>query len=157
MNWWSKNKRILFLTLATLLFAVVAIAISKLIFYPEKIIVTCTLIGCGGGIEVELVDLPANTPYQVILSFASGETKALSCDPDLEDKPSSFEKSCFSNGAFFSLEQDALPPDEVTVTIIVGGDRVSQVFNPVYKKTQPNGEDCPPICYSATVKINISQ
>ncbi len=157
MIWWSKNRRILLSAVAITLFLTVVVVVSIDIFRPAEFAQICTLVGCGGGINVELSGLPAAAPYQITLSFPSGETRAISCNPGAEDNPNSFEKSCSSNGAYFSLEPDSSPPDEVTVTVIVGENQVLQVFNPDYEKFQPNGENCSPICYSATVKMNVSQ
>jgi hypothetical protein len=157
MSWWSKNKRILLSAVAITLFLTVAVVVSIAIFRPAEFGQICTLVGCGGGINVELSGLPASTPYQVILSFPSGETSAISCDPGAEDNPNSFEKSCSSNGAYFSLEPDTLPPDEVTVKVVVGENQVLQVFHPVYEKLQPNGVNCAPTCYNAVVKMSVSQ
>lgn len=157
MSWWNKNRKTLLLAITIPLFLAAVIAISVAMLRPTEFAQICTLVGCGGGIEVEFSGMPAATPYQVILSFPAGEPRTLSCGTGVEDNSNPFEKSCLFNGAFFNLEPDSLPPEEVTVTVIVDGRQVSQVFYPDYKKFQPNGENCAPICYSATVRMNISQ
>lgn len=154
MSWWTKNKKFILLIFTGLLLLAGATVVLLTMFGP---VVGCTLIGCRGGIQVDLEGLPAATPYQVILSSPSGEISTISCVPGAEDNPNSFEKSCLTNGAYFSLEPDLLPSDKVTVTVIVGESRVSQDFRPVYKKFQPNGKNCAPVCYSATIRMNILQ
>ncbi len=152
MLWWSKNKKIILLIFTGLLVLAGVIVGLLVIIGPT---VGCTFVGCRSGIDVELSNLPVTAPYQVVLSFSSGETSAISCVPDTEDNPNSFEKSCSATGAYFSLEPDVLPPDEITVTVIVGESQTSQVFHPDYKKFQPNGRSCKPTCYSAMVKMDL--
>jgi hypothetical protein len=154
MSWWNKNKKIILFIFTGLLFLVGVTVVLLMVLGP---IVGCTFVGCRGGIQVELDGLPVAMPYQVILSSPSGEISTISCDPGAEDNLNSFEKSCLSNGAYFSLEPDALPSDEITVTVLVGESKVSQAFQPDYKKFQPNGENCDPVCYSAIIRMNMSQ
>ena len=154
MSWWNKNKKIVLLISTGLLLLTGVTVVLLMMFGP---IVGCTFIGCRGGIQVDLEGLPATMPYQVILSSPSGEISTISCDPGAEDNPNSFEKSCLTNGAYFSLEPDLLPSDKVTVTVIVGENQISQDFRPVYKKFQPNGKNCVPVCYSAIIRMNILQ
>ncbi len=154
MSWLSKNKKSILLIFTGLSLFVGVTVVLILMFGP---IVGCSLVGCRGGIQVELEGLPAAIPYQVLLSSPSDEIGTISCDPGAEDNPNSFEKSCLANGAYFSLEPDVLPSDEVTVTVLVGESRVSQDFHPAYKKFQPNGMNCDPVCYSATIRMKIFQ
>lgn len=156
MTWWNKYKKVLFLIIALLFVLTVAIAISISMFRPPELAQVCTLVGCGGGINIELAELPVDVSYQVTLSLPSGESETLSCG-GVQDNSNPFEKSCSSNGAFFSLDPDVSAPDQITVTVLVAEKQTSQVFRPVYEKNQPNGEDCPPICYSATVKMSIEK
>lgn len=155
MNWWSKNKKIVLLSFAGLLLVVGAVTVlSMMLVAPRTSGQLCTLVGCVGGLNIELAGLPADASYQAILSFPSEKTNTLSCGSNDNSIP--FEKSCSTNGAFFSLDPDISPPDEITVTIVLDGKQVSQDFRPVYEKFQPNGENCSPVCYNATIKMNVS-
>ena len=51
MNWRNKNKKIILLTFTGLILLVGVIVISVMMLVP---IVGCTLVGCIGGINVEL-------------------------------------------------------------------------------------------------------
>jgi hypothetical protein len=153
MNWWSKNGKTLVRVFLLLLFLAVVAVVSITLVGPGggKI---CTLVGCAGGIEVELTGLP-ETKYQVSILFPSGEMKTLTCGPGATDTPEPFVRVCSPQGAFFALDPNVTPPQEITVTVTVNDKPISQTFHPKYERSQPNGRDCPPTCYSATLKMNL--
>jgi hypothetical protein len=151
MNWWSKKKKVLILvSIGLLLLAGVAIVVAAL----AGPIVGCTLVGCVGGLDISLTGLPAAT-YQIGVIFPSGKTQTLTCYPGI-DNSFSLDTSCLSDGAFFSLDPDIAPPKKVTVTVVVDGKTFSQEFSPDYEKLQPNGKNCPPTCYSASIEMKIA-
>ena len=158
MSWWNKNKKIVFWTFTGLLLSIVLIVtllalLGPTLAGPGKL---CTLIGCASGIKVELSDLPPSSSYQMTVMFPSGETQTLFCEPNETEAAAPFGNGCTPKGAYFSLDNDT-EPKEITVVVIVDGKRVLEVFHPEYEKYQPNGEDCPPTCYSAQIEMNIIQ
>jgi hypothetical protein len=108
----------------------------------------CTLVGCNGGLSVEITGVSLADGYEVNLILPSGEKINQVCG---ETPVNSFEKSCHESGAFFSLPADGAPPETVKIEVIVDGEIYEQEFSPVYEKFQPNGEGCPPICYNSTL------
>lgn len=145
MRWWS--------SFLPVVFSIVFVSCSSV---PATApVITCTLIGCLGGITVNISGLPPGSDYEVTLILPSGEKTNLQCGDSPEVNP--FENSCAESGAFFTLPSDVEPPGEITIEVIVGGVSTSQGFTPVYEKSQPNGEDCPPVCYNATVNFQFTQ
>ena len=138
--------------------AILVIAIVVILMFSGPLISTkmCTLVGCIGGIEVEIHGLPESTPYEVSLAFPSGETQTLKCSGET-DESIPFEKTCSSKGAFFSLPSDSEPPEVVAVTIVTSTGHWTETIFPEYEKFQPNGEDCPPICFNADIVIDIAE
>lgn len=114
----------------------------------------CTLVGCHGGLSVEIAGISSGDEYEVNLILPSGETIAQVC---AESPENSFEKSCHEAGAFFALSQDAAPPETVKIVVILDGETYEQEFSPVYEKFQPNGEDCPPVCYNSTLVFQVTK
>lgn len=114
----------------------------------------CTLIGCIGGIEVEVVGLPESTPFEISLTFPSGETQTLKCGGEI-DESIPFEKTCSSKGAFFSLPSDSEPPEVIAVTVTMSAGQWTETIFPEYEEFLPNGEGCLPTCYTADIVINI--
>jgi hypothetical protein len=156
MSWWNRNKKG-FLIVSGGLLALIVIAFAFLMISGPLVgDRMCTLVGCVGGLEIELLGLPDATPYEISIVFPSGETQTLTCGTE-NDQSEVFVKKCSPNGAFFSLTPDAEPPQEITVTVTIAGSQTSETFRPVYEKFQPNGENCSPTCYSATIFMNISQ
>lgn len=108
----------------------------------------CTLVGCSGGLSIDIDNLPAGAKYQVSLMLPSGDTITQVCD---ENPEISFEKSCTETGVFLALPVDTAPPDSVTIEVTLNGQTYTKDFTPTYEKFQPNGENCPPICYNADI------
>jgi hypothetical protein len=151
MNWWSKYKKFILVAVA----GVLVLAIGMVVALMARVPIACTLVGCSGGLTIEIADLPASANYQISISFPSGETRTLTCGSEAETN--TFDQSCSQTGAYFRLATDVNPPKEITVTVEVNGKSVTQVFNPKYEKFQPNGTGCSPICYNATLKMNFPQ
>ena len=98
----------------------------------------CTQIGCDSGLLVELQDEP-QAPFTVTATAEDGRTRTIDC-PDPANCRIFFE---------------GFTPSEVTITYESGGDAVEQTFSPAYTRSRPNGEDCPPECVNATVRLDI--
>lgn len=112
----------------------------------------CTLVGCVGGISIDISGISLAGGYEVSLLLPTGERITQVCNGNPE---TGFERSCHETGAFFALPPDVPPPDQVKVEVTVAGETYSEGFAPVYERYQPNGEDCPPICYSAKLVIQV--
>ena len=126
-------------------FTVYGLRLYEKIIQEEK----CSVYGCIGGVTIELDGLPDATPYEIVFAFPSGETKVLKCS-GREDDPQPYPEICCSQSAFISLP-DGEPPKEIIVTIKTINGQWIEAFQPDYKGSNPNGEDCPVMCYSATI------
>jgi hypothetical protein len=151
MNWWSKYKKIILIVVA----GVLVLAIGAVVALMARGQIACTLVGCSGGLTIDVVGLPPSANYQISVSFPSSETRTLTCGSEAETN--TFDQSCSQTGAYFRLATDVNPPQEITVTVEANGKSITQVFNPTYEKFQPNGKSCEPICYNATVQMDISE
>lgn len=156
MNWWSRNKKVLLRILGGLFVLAILVVIFLMVSGPLIPANMCTLVGCIGGIEVEVVGLPESTPFEINLTLPSGETQTLKCGGEI-DESIPFEKTCSSKGAFFSLPSDSEPPEVITVTVTTSAGQWTETIFPEYAEFLPNGEDCPPICYNADIIINIAE
>ena len=145
--WWSKR----FIWAISSLFACAFLLTSCDPVLPQKM---CTLVGCIGGVSIDIADLPSGAEYQVNLILPSGEMITQVCDANPE---ASLEKSCNENGVFIALPTDVDPPESITIEVVVDGQTYTKDFTPIYEEFQPNGEGCPPICYNADVLFQIMQ
>jgi hypothetical protein len=103
----------------------------------------CTLIGCYSGIAVHLAALPSG-PYKVEILVAGAA-------------PGLYEYDCAGGEA---CQQDIFFPELLLDRIIVKvttplGSRTTEIPNPVYATSRPNGPDCPPLCLRATVTAQL--
>ena len=154
MNWWSRNKKILLTILGGLFVLAILVVIFLMVSGPLIPTNMCTLVGCIGGIEVEVVGLPESTPFEVSLAFPSGETQTLKCGGET-DESVPFENVCSLNGAFFGLPSDVEPPEVIAVTVTTSAGQWKETIFPEYEEFLPNGEGCLPTCYNADIVINI--
>jgi len=155
MSWWSKYKKA-WLILASS-FALICLAIIALrLVGPRLGEDFCTLVGCLGGIQIIVEGLPDATVYELDIRNLHGMKQSITCKVGV-DEFQILGDSCVPNGAAFTLNQDEVPPEEITVTITVEEKKFTKVFRPVYDKFRPNGEDCPPVCYSAIITMKLSQ
>ncbi len=142
-RWWNR----LFLVFT----AAMILACGSFRMGPE--LINCTLIGCSGGLTIEITGVSLAVGYEVTLTLPSGEKITQVCD---ESPRNDFEKSCTDAGVFFALPVDIDPPETVEVEVVVNGESHTQEFSPTYEKFQPNGEDCPPVCYNAGLDFQIT-
>ena len=156
MNWWNRSKNTLPLILGGLLVVAVFVVIVLIVSGPSFPSKMCTLVGCVGGIEVEIVGLPESTPFEISLTFPSGETQTLKCGGE-SDESVPLENVCSVNGALVGLPSDVVPPEVIAVTVTTSATKWKEAIFPEYKEFQPNGEDCPPICYNADIIITVAE
>ncbi|HEX2094696.1 MAG TPA: hypothetical protein VHG28_19985 [Longimicrobiaceae bacterium] len=99
----------------------------------------CTLIGCESGLAVELVGAPAG-PYRIEAYVREdGPRQVFDC-PD--------PARCLGE-AFFA----GFTPEVVTIRVTTASGTVTRTFRPEYRKSRPNGPDCPPECVQARVRV----
>lgn len=103
----------------------------------------CTLIGCYNGIAVHLAALPSG-PYKVEILVAGAA-------------PGLYEYDCAGGEA---CQQDVFFPELVLDRIVVKvttslGSRITEIANPVYETSRPNGPDCSPLCRQASVTAQL--
>ena len=154
---WLNNKKATTLLIFILLIGVMFIIALTILDPILSRQMECTLVGCFGGITVELSGLPPSSRYQIAIISPPGEARTLYCGPNsAKTSQAPFWHGCTPEGAFFLLDADS-NPQEITVAVTVEGKRISKVFHPEYEISQPNGENCPPTCYSATIEMNITQ
>jgi hypothetical protein len=122
-----------------IILAVIAIAAacSQASSQPPQI---CTRIGCESGLRVELSGAPAG-PFRVEAQAAG------------EAAPRVFEcrtgERCES--AFFA----DFTPEEATIRVVADGRTTARNVRPRYERVQPNGPDCPPICWQGRVRVEL--
>ena len=155
-DWLIKNPMTKFYIIAGTTLSMFVIILAAAITAKINSSKMCTLVGCIGGIEVKVVDLPESTPFTVGIVFPSGETQFVSCSGNAPESIP-FENSCSSNIAFFGLPADAKPPKEITVIVVTESGQWKKVIRPEYEEFQPNGEDYPPICYNADIIITVAE
>jgi len=105
----------------------------------------CTEIGCSDGITVHLPVVPAG-PYKVEILVGGTGGGGLSYAYECTGGP--------------SCQQDIFFPELVLDRIIVRvtsglGSRLTEIVNPVYTTSRPNGPDCPPLCRQALVTAQL--
>jgi hypothetical protein len=155
-SWWNKNKKAILLSLGGLFLLAILAIVFLMLSGPLIPGTFCTLVGCVGGLNVEVIGLPDATPFETSITYPSGETQILFC-PGETDESIPFEKVCSEKGVFFALPPDVNPPPKITVTITTSAGKWTEVFQPDYQKFQPNGPGCEPTCYNATIVMNISK
>jgi hypothetical protein len=161
MSWWSRNKKILLLTVVGVLVSVGLVIISLMMLGPIIGSKFCKLVDCvGDGVHLNFI---GETPdsYTVEIEFPSGKRKIV-CKSDSLYELYLTEDHCKPNGVFFeqldSQEPSDLPPEELKVTIAFDEKIITKTFRPDYEIWRDfNGEDCPPMCYFATIEFDLSE
>jgi hypothetical protein len=96
----------------------------------------CTLIGCQTGLQIHLIDAPEEL-YTVTVT-AGDRTESYTCTVAARCPLPFFVD---------------FTPSEVTVVYESDSARVERTFTPEYRRLRPNGDDCPPDCWTATVEF----
>lgn len=122
----------------SLLFALLPAAIPGCsVFAPD-----CTMVGCRSGIHVTFA-APPTQPYRVELLLGDDATEPVSvqeCTRAQGDCPP----------VFFPLHRSG-ERARLRVTTAAGSvTTTAQLLD--YRRTQPNGPDCPPTCFTATLE-----
>ena len=104
----------------------------------------CTLAGCRTGLAVELSVRPS-APFRIEATVPgatpAGPAYVYEC-PD--------PARC---GAVAFFED--FTPARVTIRVTTPAGTVTREFTPTYRTHRPNGEDCPPTCRDATVRVDL--
>ena len=98
----------------------------------------CTLIGCTGGLVVEVTGAPGQTPVMVVVTAPDGSTRSATCSSATGTCPVSFPD---------------FTPASVTVRVSTGTRTTEETRQPMYDVTRPNGPACPPECRNARVTV----
>ena len=102
----------------------------------------CTLIGCTSGILVTFAS-PPTQPYRVELLLGDDAT-----EPALVEECTRADGRCGS--VFFPIHD---PGERARLRVTTATGTVTTTARPLdYVRSQPNGRDCPPTCYLATLE-----
>lgn len=158
MSWWNKHRNKISLLLIVCISIGFLTTIGLVIFGPLIGTTFCTMAGClGGGVHINFVGkIPEQ--YVVKVDFPYG-TRELHCNTNSLPQNRTWDKDeCTDLGVFFadSDHDDIEPPKELTITIEYDGEIISRKVQPEYRDVfRPNGENCPPVCYYATIEFEI--
>ncbi len=123
---------------------------------------SCTEIGCLNFIRVELIfdsDL-SKDDIEVVVEHSG---QSFSCDFGAELDPchkgfgADFDPvsgPAMNDGRAIVLLNDT--PDVLRITVTADGTTESQVVEPQYQRSQPNGPDCEPTCLSANTRAEFA-
>ncbi len=103
----------------------------------------CSLRACAAELTV-LVHGQADVEYTVFASAPDEEVRTTTCRID------SSADTCAAYFAYFH-------PAEVTVRVLWADQEVTEQYTPNYETTHPNGPDCSPTCYEATIEVDVRQ
>jgi len=99
--------------------------------------IECSGVGCANGLQVNFNRVP---PLGTVVILEFGQTPwRVECGTDAD---------C-SNGLFF----EGLLVDYVAVRVTTAEGGILHELRPEYVETRPNGPDCPPTCWNATVTV----
>ena len=173
MRWLNKYKKILLAIVFIVCLALIALVMTSRF-------IGCVSTYCTSGLLIEIIGLPAPSNYKVEITFPSGESRTLTCEPSAPNKQEPegvvFTEESLNNSqwfgkgrycippnqAFFYLsseDDDKFPPEKITVTTTVNEKRDSRTFYPLYEEIQTDGRynsSCAPACYNALVTIDLN-
>lgn len=112
---------------------------------PEQV---CTLMACRDSLEIGLSHEPP-TEYTLTLTTDSGDSRSISCTPQVSSHQSS--AICQPGKVtFFDFT-----PSSVTVEISWLGESFYIAGKPSYHIFQPNGPSCPPECQAGNFQVTL--
>ncbi len=120
---------------------------------------SCTDAGCENDASIAFVGSRPEGPYDLMVELDADHVFMARCaDPAApENADNDPEIQCTLSG--FSLVGDAATAHSISVTVIpVGMDALVenvQVLLSVVEERHPNGEDCPPTCYSRSGQLTL--
>ena len=100
----------------------------------------CTQIGCSSGIRLSF-DAPPSIGTVIELDSSGGFPWRVECGVDWN--------------CDFDLYFDGFTPERVTVHVVTSTGEVTTSRFPTYEQFQPNGGDCPPTCFVATILVEL--
>ena len=100
----------------------------------------CTLVGCTSGLWIS-VEYPATADFTVAVSDPDGATLTGTCSVKAGDP-------C-------GVRFEDFRPEQLTVSVTGAGQEVSVSLAPTYEILQPNGPECEPTCWNATIGIEL--
>jgi hypothetical protein len=111
----------------------------------------CTELGCDNEANIAFTGSRPEGPYDLIVQTDGGTFMARCADPTApEVADNDPEVQCTLNS--FSLVGDAATGHSVFATVVpVGTDPLvenAEVLLSTVEEHRPNGEDCPPVCFS---------
>jgi hypothetical protein len=98
----------------------------------------CTLIGCSSGLRLQFDQPPPDGTIVEVTGSLSPPWR-VECGVDSE---------C-DLGLYF----ESFTPSYITVRVVTSAGEATTVHEPQYDKLQPNGEDCGPTCWQATIVV----
>jgi hypothetical protein len=94
----------------------------------------CTKIGCDDGIVVSISEARSDFALQII-----------------EADGTVHERVCAAAATCDQFFFDGIRSETVIVRLVSGEQTIEREFEPAYERAQPNGPDCPPVCYQAQI------
>lgn len=102
----------------------------------------CTEMACFDGLLV-IVTGSAGEEYEITVSDTAGASQSTDC-------------VARSDGTCV-WDFPGYHPTEITVLVSGGGVTATRTVQPEYVRSQPNGPGCSPICYRATVEMDLDE
>ena len=103
---------------------------------------TCTDIGCGPSLAIDLVPTPTGS-YRVEAVVPGSDTRKVFECPDAT--------RCIPGAAFGDFW-----PEEVVVRVTTGAGTSEQTLRPSYQEFRPNGRRCEPTCRQARIQFSLA-
>jgi hypothetical protein len=101
---------------------------------------TCTLIGCGPSLMIDIVPAPTTGSFRVEALVPGSDIRRTFECPDA---------SRCSGVAFF----DDFSPEEVVIRVTTQAGTTEQTFRPSYQTFRPNGPRCEPTCRQGRIRF----
>ena len=105
------------------------------VFEPKM----CTLIGCDSGLRIQVESAPVGAYKVEVLNSSGAATVTFNCS---------------GGGCVFIAQGYEAPSVDVRVTTTLGS-RTTHLTGIVYTISNPNGDECPPVCKQGSVTAPI--
>jgi hypothetical protein len=120
---------------------------------------SCTEVGCLSFVRVD-VSLPTGVTKDDVVVLVEHSGRSFTCDFGAASDPchQGFQPDYYP-GPDFVMTDNRLgvllsdTPEQLRITVKSPQGSETQLLKPEYQRNQPNGADCPPICLSATSKL----
>jgi len=150
-----------------LLFAIITLPLATAgCFVPPQ---GCTEIGCANGLNISLQKTSGSWEPGMYSVEIDADGKKITCTTQIPLSGSN-PSSCDDAAVLLGVSGSALPasehglsdlifqstPKQVSVTVSRDGAMLAtKDLTPTYKKSQPNGPDCEPICNQASGSLAV--